>query len=109
MCPLGQVNIREESLRKMATSGKKKFGKIEFFMTDLIGKGSFSSVYKGIYENNIDVAIKRVLPEEITSEIDILQENHNHSNIVGYYCTEKDENFMYFLFYFQLFVQLIIQ
>jgi len=95
ICPLGLVNIREESLRKMATSGKKEIGKIEFFMTELIGKGSFSSVYKGIYENNIGVAIKRVLLDEITSEIEILQENHNHSNIVGYYCSEKDENFMY--------------
>ena len=93
----------------MATSGKKKIGKIKFDAKDLIGKGSFSSVYKGIYENNIDVAIKRVLLDGITLEIDILQENHNHSNIVGYYCTEEDENFMYFLFYFQLFVQLIIQ
>ena len=63
----------------------------EFWTKDVIGSRLVSLVFSGNYEKSIDVAIKRVLRTDTGSEIDILKDDHNHINIINYYCTEQEK------------------
>ena len=76
----------EES--KETTVGKLKFNK----RNGVIGRSSGTFVYRGKYEDKIDVAIKRIQRDDDV-EINILKEAHSHPNVVKYYTTENDEDF----------------
>ncbi len=79
----------------MSAVGKEKtVGKLKFFRENTLGHGSYgTTVFKGMFENTISVAIKRVDILRATVEIDILRRAHIHPNIVNYYITEFDDDF----------------
>ncbi|GKU98519.1 hypothetical protein SLEP1_g11515 [Rubroshorea leprosula] len=72
---------------------------------ELLGRGSFGSVYEGISSDGFSFAIKEVsLPDQesrgsesisqLEQEIRLLSQ-FEHENIVQYYGTEKDESKLY--------------
>ena len=50
-----------------------------------LGKGGYSSVYRGRWKDKVNVAVKVVDPDQIKYEIKILQSVNNHPNILKYY------------------------
>ena len=70
-------------------------GKLSFTRTDRIGKtGRFGSIFRGKFENITDVAIKRILKSELKVELDVLHKAQTHSNILRYFCSEEDVEYM---------------
>ena len=72
----------------------EEHGKLSFFRLDTIGSGRFSSIFRGKFEGSIDVAIKRILLKEYTVNLDVFRLVQQHSNILRYYCSEQDIEFM---------------
>ncbi len=81
----------------------KQIGQLRFSKQDLIGTGSYgTSVFRGIFidefegkPKTIAVAIKRI--EEVNSaniEKVIMDKIELHANILRYYATEEDDDFM---------------
>ena len=66
-----------------------------------IGRGNNGCVYKGKFEGNVDIAVKRILmmAQETgiatTVESETLSRVDGHLNIVRYYATEQDEDFWF--------------
>ena len=55
-----------------------------------LGQGSYGIVFKGKFECDVPVAVKRVDKTQI--EDTILRKANNHQNIVRYYITKEDNN-----------------
>ena len=55
-----------------------------------LGRGSYGFVFKGKFECDVPVAVKRVDKTEI--EEAILRKANNHQNIVRYYITKEDNH-----------------
>ena len=74
----------------------KEIGKIQFNKNDgRIGIGNRNTVvYKGKYDGELNVAIKRIDKEVATVEKEVLQKFDNHPNIVQHYAIEGDEDFL---------------
>lgn len=72
---------------------EKKIGRFKFDKDNKIGHSQQIIVFKGKYEDSIDVAIKRVLKCDVKLEIELLRKNHIHPNIINYYGTEEDAEF----------------
>lgn len=74
----------------------KEIGKIQFNKNDgRIGIGNRNTVvYKGKYDGELNVAIKRIDKEVATVEKEVLQKFDNHPNIVKHYAIEEDEDFL---------------
>jgi hypothetical protein len=77
----------------MANTREKEVGKLKFNRENVIGHSSGTLVFKGKYEEDIDVAIKRIQICDASVEINVLKKNHSHRNIVKYYVTEVDDDF----------------
>lgn len=77
----------------MANTREKEVGKLKFNRENVIGHSSGTVVFKGKYEEDIDVAIKRIQISDASVEINVFKKNHSHRNIVKYYVTEFDEDF----------------
>jgi serine/threonine protein kinase len=64
----------------------------------MLGIGSYgTTVHKGLYEGNLEVAVKRVLLHNtkiINREIECIR-SITHSNVIRYYCNEEDSIFVY--------------
>lgn len=78
--------------------GWKTIGKIAFNQNHLIGRGSSGTfIYKGLFENRQEIAVKRVLSEVFLvtdREIELLSKLQ-HPNLVRYFITEFDDQFRY--------------
>ena len=78
--------------------GWKIIGKISFNQNQLIGRGSSGTfIYKGLFENRQEIAVKRVLSEVFLvtdREIELLSKLQ-HPNLVRYFITEFDDQFRY--------------
>lgn len=81
-----------------AIDGWKTIGKIAFNQNHLIGRGSSGTfIYKGLFENRQEIAVKRVLSEVFLvtdREIELLSKLQ-HPNLVRYFITEFDDQFRY--------------
>ena len=76
--------------------GEKSVGKLKFNRNKKIGNNSSGTIiFQGKYEEEIDVAIKRIQKEDASVEIEVLKKYHSHPNVVKYYVTESDEDFKY--------------
>ena len=88
--------------RSVCENSVKKIGRLSFNRKDLIGEGSYGKIFKGKFKESegnpeIEVAIKRIETidaKKIEIEIDILEKIEAHPNILRYYCTEEDDDFM---------------
>ena len=73
-------------------------GKISFDPQKVLGTGCFgTTVYEGTFEER-PVAIKRIVPQCLgvaEREVELLRETDHHSNVVRYFCMEKDSVFRY--------------
>jgi len=88
-----------EAAKKRTSDGAaviKKVGQLSFSRNDVLGSGSFGTVYKGKFKGTIDVAIKRILREKVTSDVEtvVMAEIQSHPNVLRYYCVEEDDDFM---------------
>ena len=78
--------------------GEKSVGKLKFNRNNKIGNSSSGTIiFQGKYEEEIDVAIKRIQKEDasVEIEIEVLKKYHSHQNVVKYYVTEADDDFKY--------------
>jgi len=87
----------------MATNNKDFTIKSDFTRKDILGKGAYGVVFKGILVDNDgvkvkDVAIKRfeIAREEtdVSSSREIMLKRLNHPNVVQLYVEEEDANFL---------------
>ncbi|XP_030067185.1 serine/threonine-protein kinase/endoribonuclease IRE2 isoform X2 [Microcaecilia unicolor] len=73
-------------------------GKISFNPRDILGHGAGGTfVFRGRFDDRT-VAVKRILPEcysFVDREVELLRESDEHSNVIRYFCTEKDKQFYY--------------
>jgi serine/threonine-protein kinase/endoribonuclease IRE1 len=89
-----------EAAKKRTSDGTaviKKVGQLSFSRNDVMGSGSFGTVYKGKFMGTIDVAIKRILREKVTSQVEtvVMTQIKSHPNVLRYFCVEEDEDFVY--------------
>ena len=56
--------------------------------------GRFGSIFKGTFEGTVDVSIRRILKTDFTVELNVLRKTQSHPNILRYYCSEEDVEFM---------------
>ena len=71
---------------------------LKFNMKAELGSGSFGTVYKGKYvlvgtDKEIDVAVKRIDPERVKLEDEILAKVGTHRNVLNFYCAKKKRGF----------------
>lgn len=80
------------------SAGNLIIGKIKFHPNDVLGTGSKGTyVYRGLFENSQECAIKRIVAQTLTfadREVDFLR-SLQHSNLVRYLATENDPQFIF--------------
>ena len=90
--------ISVDASESPTVSGKIQINNLVINTDRLIGRGSAGTcVFEGSFGKR-DVAVKRMLSQyyELASqEVVFLQENDDHSNVIRYYCQERDQNFLY--------------
>ena len=70
-------------------------GKLCFNRRDTLGsKGNFGTTFRGTFEGTTDVAIKRLEMKDFDVDLKAIREGHLHSNVLHYFCNEKDIEFM---------------
>ncbi|KAI5616112.1 serine/threonine-protein kinase/endoribonuclease IRE2 isoform X1, partial [Silurus asotus] len=73
-------------------------GKISFSPTEVLGHGTEGTfVFRGHFDGR-RVAVKRILPECVEfaeREVQLLRESDEHPNVIRYFCTERDRQFIY--------------
>ena len=71
----------------------KTIGKLSFCTCGkpncLLGKGGFGDVYRGKFDGQVEVAVKRVDKFRTKVETDILRKADCHPNILRFYITEE--------------------
>ncbi len=77
----------------------KRIGRLRYSRKNRLGAGSFGSVFKGKYKEpgkpEIDVAIKRIENIDVKDiEKVVLEKLEPHPNVLHYYWTEEDDDFM---------------
>jgi hypothetical protein len=82
----------------MAQRKVKIVGKLSFVLDEsaVVGRNNRSStvVYRGLFEDKIPVAIKRIWKSEVAAiEAEQLRQHDRHENIARYYVTESDDIF----------------
>lgn len=98
-------NLKENSVSSKGEATEVKtskhsytVGKIEVYLSDIIGHGSEGTVvFKGRFEKR-DVAVKRVLLDFIDidlHEVELLRQADEHPNVIRYFCMETDSMFRY--------------
>ena len=56
--------------------------------------GRFGTIFRGRFEGTVDVTIRRIIKTAYSVALDILRQTQNHPNILRYYCSEEDIEFM---------------
>ncbi|XP_062866538.1 serine/threonine-protein kinase/endoribonuclease IRE1 [Trichomycterus rosablanca] len=73
-------------------------GKISFNPSEVLGHGTEGTfVFRGHFDGR-HVAVKRILPECVEfaeREVQLLRESDEHPNVIRYFCTERDRQFIY--------------
>jgi hypothetical protein len=95
-------NGQELNITDKSELESENIGKISYYRNVVLGRGSHGTiVYKGLYENGLKIAVKRVQILDYTkdtklteNEIKIIREITHH-NIIRYYCNERDKDFVY--------------
>ena len=84
----------------MAQGMAKIVGKLSFVLdeSEVVGRskrsGSSTVVYRGLFEDKISVAIKRIMKRDFAlTEAEQLSQHDRHENIARYYVTENDDIF----------------
>ena len=75
----------------------KSIGKLSFHRTQVLGVGSYGTVYRGQFEETIDViAVKRMDKSRLNSDFEIKEfpQIPLHPNVVRFYHFEEDGDFM---------------
>ena len=68
--------------------------KLTFCQNDpLAVTGHYGTVFKGKFEQAMDVSVTRILKREFSVNLDVLRKSQNHPNILRYYCNEQDADF----------------
>ena len=86
-----------------------RVGKVKYYTDQIIGRGSFGTVYSGILRGGIyggdarPIAVKRIERGRVDEcliqrEVELMQKANGHPNILSYFCTETDTNFVYGIF-----------
>jgi len=91
-------NSSSNNSSTVTADGWKSIGKISFNQNHVIGRGSSGTfIFKGLFENRQEIAVKRVLSEVFVvtdREIELLSKMQ-HPNLVRYFITEFDDLFRY--------------
>ena len=88
-----------------------RVGKVKYYADQIIGRGSFGTVYsgnlrRGIYGgNNEPIAVKRIErgrvdESAIQREVELMQKAYDHANILRYFCTEMNNDFLYDIYFY---------
>lgn len=79
----------------------KQIGKVSYNRKDLLGDGSFGTVFKGKFKESedmpeIEVAIKRIQQINLLKNIEtvVMAGIELHPNVLKYYCIEEDDDFV---------------
>jgi serine/threonine-protein kinase/endoribonuclease IRE1 len=81
----------------MSKSNFVTIGRLKYFR-DEVENGRFGKVFRGQYEELVDVSIFRVDKSEFTADKQILRATDMHPNIIRFYGSEEDEEFHYIAF-----------
>ena len=74
--------------------GEKVIGKLQFSRSNRLDRSGNAIIFKGLFEKSIEVAIKRVLKDNVRLEIDVLRMCcERDPNIINYRATEEDDDF----------------
>lgn len=90
----------KRSRRESLKDSVKTIGRLSFNRSHLLGSGSFANVYRGTFKESeetpeINVAIKRIEKTNFKETEKLVLENiEYHPNVLHYYCTEEDEDFV---------------
>ena len=70
-------------------------GELSFNREDVIRRGGLGVVFQGKFQNSIDVAIKRIQKQDVTSDFEVsyMTTSKRHPNVLHCYCVEQDVNF----------------
>ena len=68
-------------------------GKFRFCRKDSLGSGQFGSVFRGTYDNQFKVAVRRIRSVDFLVELDVLCRAQSHSNITLDYGYDSDVEF----------------
>lgn len=71
----------------------KAIGKVCFDCNQVLKVGLCGTIFKGKFEDAVDVAVQRVENVKFFVDLSILWKSQNHSNVVRYYGTESDPAF----------------
>ena len=71
----------------------KAIGKVCFDRNQVLKVGLCGTIFKGKFEDAVDVAVQRVENVKFFVDLSILWKSQNHSNVVRYYGTESDPAF----------------
>jgi len=75
-----------------------RVGHLSYDPKSIIGRGSYgTTVFKGIHLG--PVAVKRILRNEVNDsaiqiEVELMKKAIDHPNILRYYCTEMNDDFL---------------
>lgn len=77
-------------------------GKLSYCCERVIGQGTFSTVFAGLFEECKPVAIKRIQKSydvksesQLKREIELMLKMNDHPNILRLFCCEMTVDFMY--------------
>lgn len=93
------------------TMSTYRVGKVKYNPDKVIGRGNFGTVFRGILRGDIHgadekpIAVKRVerirVDESlIQREVELMQKANDHPNILHYFCTEMNNEFMYHIYFY---------
>jgi hypothetical protein len=71
-----------------------RIGKLRFCRRDNLDSGRFGSVFRGKYDDKLDAAINRIVHTDYLVELDVLKKAQNHPNVLRFYGSDRDIEFV---------------